>query len=75
MQMKSPKTYSEEKKHYSIEELENEKNKLIENIKDLNDAINNGIPDIFGGGRYTKLKMLEEYLLEIEKLIQEKTNI
>lgn len=73
MEMISPEAYIESIKSYSIDKLENEKLKLKSKIEKIKEDIANNVFDIFNGGRDTKLKMYENYLQELEKIIEEKT--
>ena len=72
MEMISPNVYIESKKKWSIDELEKEKIKLINDIEKINENIINNVPEIFNSSRDTKLKMYESYLEELDRLIETK---
>lgn len=75
MQMMSPEQFIELKKQYIVDELQKEMNELENEINMIREAINNNVPDIFNGGRDTRLKMYESYYEELNKLIKKISDI
>jgi len=73
MEMISPTLYIESIKNYSFDKLQQEKIELTNKINKIKEDISNNTPDIFNGGRDSKLKIYENYLEELEKLINKKS--
>lgn len=73
--MISPKQYIEGKKERIVEELKKGKEESEQNINKIKEDINNNIPDIFNGGRDTKLQMYELYYTELDSLIENINNL
>ncbi len=72
MEMISSDKYIKEKENLTIEQLLEEKYQLEKKINEIEKDITNNVPDIFNGGRDTRLKMYKEYLLKLNELIENK---
>ena len=75
MEMISPNQYIERKKEQLIEELTKEKTELEHKINKIKEEINNNVPDLFNGGRDTKLQMYQLYCSELNNLIEKINNL
>ena len=69
MEMISPDSYIKQKKKLTVEELRQEKLSLQAKIDKIKEDIANDVPDVFNGGRDTKLKMYQEYLSKLDELL------
>ncbi len=75
MELISPEQYAKEIKNKSKKELENIKNELSQEIKDL-ERLSRHPEDVpWGFGQIdTKLSVYKEYLLKLEEIIKNKGN-